>query len=458
MPRKRRLGIVGEPGRLGGADLLFKLAKTSSAIGAELELMFEQRSSGDGVIVADAAREARKLPVFAMIRSLEARGVDAVLVPCLSSHVYLDELRTETGVPILDMIEALALHIGGHYPQARRLGFLAPGGTPLRQLLGRRFSPLAALFPDGPLDAETSLDALRAACRDLVARGAELIVPAMAEISAVSGALRDIGLPLLDPNQIYAEYALAVGPAAMAADFRLGIVGGVGPAATVDFLDKIVRNTRAACDQDHVKMIVHHNPQIPDRTANLLGDGPDPTLSLYAACRRLEEDGADAIAIPCNTAHAYVDRIQRFLTVPIVSMPGETASFIRNQGGLRTVGLLATRGTIRSRVYHDALEAAGLAVVVPDDTRQQRVTEAIYGPQGVKAGYTDGVCKRDLLLALDHLISDRGAEGVILGCTELPLLLGQRRDLPAGLRRVAVFDPTEILARRCVILAGRQVV
>ncbi|RMP70995.1 hypothetical protein ALQ17_200197 [Pseudomonas fluorescens] len=109
-------------------------------------------------------------------------------------------------------------------------------------------------------------------------------------------------------------------------------------------------DTPAGKDQDHIKMVVEQNPQIPDRTANLLRDETDPTLALYATCKRLESAGAQAIAIPCNTAHAFVERIQAHLRVPIVNMLSETVEWIvHTHGSGQAVGLLATSGTLQTR-------------------------------------------------------------------------------------------------------------
>jgi aspartate racemase len=102
--------------------------------------------------------------------------------------------------------------------------------------------------------------------------------------------------------------------------FKLGIMGGVGPSATVDFMKKIIQNTPATKDQDHIKMVVEQNPQIPDRTANIVWNETDPTIAMFSTCKRLEQEGADAIAIPCNTAHAFVKNIQEHLNIPILNM------------------------------------------------------------------------------------------------------------------------------------------
>ncbi len=127
--------------------------------------------------------------------------------------------------------------------------------------------------------------------------------------------------------------------------FKIGVVGGVGPAATTDFMGKVVANTHASKDQDHIKMLVEQNPQIPDRTENIIGNGIDPSIALYSVCKKLEQGGANIVAIPCNTAHAYVERIQRNLSIPIVNMLRETVNHITtNYPDVKTVGLLATTG------------------------------------------------------------------------------------------------------------------
>jgi len=224
----------------------------------------------------------------------------------------------------------------------------------------------------------------------------------------------------------------------------LGVVGGVGPSATVDFMDKIIRNTPATRDQDHIRMIVDHDPTIPDRTAYLLGEGIDPTASILAACKRLEAYGADLIAIPCTTAHAFIEPIQRDLTTPIINMLLETAQYIEDHHGrVKTIGLLATHGTLKSRIYHDLIEQTGREVVVPDKIHQDLVMNAIYG---VKAGSTEGTNLEEFQLALAHLIN-AGVELVILACTELPLLSAW---IDMNDESIPMLDPGEILARKCV--------
>jgi aspartate racemase len=214
-----------------------------------------------------------------------------------------------------------------------------------------------------------------------------------------------------------------------------------------------VRNTPARRDQDHLQLLVEQNPQIPDRTEHLIGEGMDPTLALYATCKKLQDGEADLIAIPCNTAHAFVEEIQAHLEIPIMNMLTVTVAHVRESfPTLRKVGLLATTGTVSSGVYRRALEAGGLEEVVPHSALQARVMEAIYGPRGVKAGFTSGQCLDDVNAAIDELVW-RGVEVIILGCTELPLLFSRLEITSSSGRRVTLVDPTDILAKRCVAAA-----
>ena len=475
--QRKRIGIIGGLGALGAADIFFKLVQaTPSASGREqFELMFEQRpfdepeAAGSG----QAGLTARKLYVFDMVRHFEARQADAVLLPCFVSHTFLDEIASEVRVPILDLRDALVSHLRRRCPEVRRIGVMTSDRVRQHRLFERGFEHAGltviqptpdvqreALMPaiygaqgikSGHLQGE-AIDLLERACRDLMSQGAELIVPGFTEIPIVIEALRERGLPIVDSNRVYAGHAVSDVGRAKAKSFKIGVVGGVGPAATADFLRKIVHNTSAARDQDHIKLVVEQNPQIPDRTANLIGDGPDPTVALYATCKKLEAGDADLIAIPCNTAHAFVERIQPYLSIPIVNMLHETVRHLRHEHPeCERVGLLATSGTLASRVYHEAIEAAGLHALVPNELNQARVMNAIYGEKGVKAGGTDGACREDLLAALAHLV-ERGAQAVILGCTELPLLLASSPAFPVAGRHVVLLDPTDILARSCVVL------
>jgi aspartate racemase len=284
----------------------------------------------------------------------------------------------------------------------------------------------------------------------LIENGAELIVPGMTEIPIVMrDGFKEFSVPILPVNEIYARFGLTQTSHNILKPFKVGVVGGVGPAATVDFLAKLVDATGASKDQDHIKVLVEQNPQIPDRTSNLIGEGADPTLALYSTARKLMNGGADIIAIPCNTAHAYVETIQKYLDIPIINMLTETADHIRRLSPMpQRVGILATSGTIACNIYQDALNAAGLRPIVPSAADQAKVMDAIYGAKGVKAGFKEGLCSVQILEAINALL-DRGADAIILGCTELPLI-----KLPEHISQQArLFDPTMILAKKCVAIS-----
>lgn len=475
---RRRFGVVGGLGSLGGADIFFKLVKLSPSSGGrdQFDVVFEQHPFAEDEQPgrADADVNGRKLYVFEMIRNFEQRKLDAVILTCFISHTFLDELKPAIRLPVVNIMEALRAHVERRYPEVRRIGVLTSDYVRQHRLFERYFDaarwqliyPGAEVQRDGLMPAiygdhgiksghlqGQSVELLDQACRDVLAQGAEIILPGFTEIPIVVAALCERGLPVIDVNQVYARYAVDFGGDVSARPFKIGVVGGVGPAATVDFMTKIVRNTPARCDQEHIKIVVEQNPQIPDRTENLIGEGADPTVALYATCKKLEADEADLIAIPCNTAHAFVERIQPYLAIPIINMLAETVAFMRRHYPERqTVGLLATSGTMRSRVYHDIIAQAGLQLRVPDVANQARVMNAIYGEQGVKAGFTTGECQDDLLVALRDVV-EQGAQIVILGCTELPLLVVQNDDFKVAGKSVVVLDPTEILARKCVSLS-----
>jgi aspartate racemase len=483
MTLQKRIGIIGGLGMLAGADVHAKVLR--AAMGddarARYDVLFEQhRFDGDDRTGAEHPDlNGRKLYIFDMIKRFELARADSVMLPCFISHTFLHELQAELPLPIVNIMDALLAYLRRNAGGAVTLGVLTSNHVRRKKLFETYFEPhdYRVVYPDqalqdscvmpgvyGPDGLQAGGSRLRAAglllraCSDLIAQGADVIVPGATEIALIAGALSEgCGVPVADTNQAYADYALEHCQPPPPHGFKIGIIGGVGPAATVDFMDKIIHNTAAKRDQDHIKLIVDHNPQIPDRTANLIGTGEDPTLAIYAACKRLEANHADLIAIPCNTAHAYVERIAANLRIPIVNMLFETVSHIREYYGERaTVGLLATTGTIASRVYHDAAQGAAFKLIVPDEAHQALVMNAIYGETGVKAGFVDGRCKDELLLALEHLVR-RGATLVILGCTELPLLVSQSVDFEVAGQSIAVLDPTDILARRCVSLAqGRM--
>jgi aspartate racemase len=212
----------------------------------------------------------------------------------------------------------------------------------------------------------------------------------------------------------------------------IGIMGGMGPAATVDLFDRIVRATPAKRDQDHLHILINNDPSVPDRSQAILHGGADPLPVMQTGIGLLVDMGAQLIAIPCNTAHYYWAQLQAGTRAPVLNMITETVQFIRQElPRVKQVGILATSGTLAVGLYQDALASAGLMPVTPTADETEQIMEAIYGPQGVKAGHTNGR-PRTLLMAAGRALIDRGAEALILGCTEIPLAL-HAEDLPTPL-------------------------
>lgn len=225
----------------------------------------------------------------------------------------------------------------------------------------------------------------------------------------------------------------------------IGVLGGMGPAATADFYQKLIQATPAKTDQDHLKVVIFSNPHIPDRTAAIRGEGPDPLPTLIASAQALIRAGADFLTIPCVTVHHFFDGLQAAVSIPILHLVRETLTAVRMEhGGLSRFGLLATSGTVQSRMFESKFEPEGLTILTCDrGVQDSRVMEAIYA---VKMGGALDRPRRLIRDAASHL-RDRGAQCIIAGCTEIPLIL-RDGDLP-----VPIIDPAWALARAAVRVA-----
>ena len=221
----------------------------------------------------------------------------------------------------------------------------------------------------------------------------------------------------------------------------IGVLGGMGPAATVDFLAKLVRLTPAERDQDHVPLVLVSDPHIPDRVAPIMeGRGPSPLPALRAGIRKLEQAGAACIAIPCHTAHFWYDEMLEASNVPILHIADAVLADLARRGGPDgPVGLLATAATLKAAFYQERLGAAGYACTVPaPEIMATCVLPAIAMVKRDRAAEASPLLSR----AVDHLI-ERGADRVLFACTELPLAATARD--AAG-----CLDATEALARACI--------
>jgi aspartate racemase len=229
----------------------------------------------------------------------------------------------------------------------------------------------------------------------------------------------------------------------------VGILGGMGPAATLDCFAKIIKNTPAKKDQDHLRVIIDSNPKIPDRPAAIIGKGESPVPALVQECRCLQLAGADFIIIPCVTAHFFLEDIRQQVSLPILSiLDVVTETIVREHAQITTVGLLAITATISSGLFQKRLAAANIQTIVPDETGQPTVMAAVADIKKTQPARSRAQITTDLIATAEDLIS-RGARGIVAGCTEIPLALK-----PEHLS-VPYFDALTILARAAIFEAGR---
>ncbi len=227
----------------------------------------------------------------------------------------------------------------------------------------------------------------------------------------------------------------------------LGIIGGMGPLATDDMFHKIIVNTNAESDREHIRVLIDSNTDIPDRTDAILNGGDSPAAEIAQSASKLERMGAELLVMPCNTAHYFYEDIRDCVSVPILNMISVTGRIL-SEKGIKKAGLLATDGTIQSGIYAKELQKYGIEVIEPDKDGQKNVMDMIY--LGVKAGLTQ-YDTTEVREAIDDLFK-RGAQILILGCTELPLAMDMYKlDYPS-------IDPTLELAREAIKQAGAKLV
>jgi aspartate racemase len=221
----------------------------------------------------------------------------------------------------------------------------------------------------------------------------------------------------------------------------IGILGGMGPEATVDLFYKIIKATDAKKDQEHLRIIIDNNPKIPDRTAAILSKGKTPLPLLLKTAQNLEKAGADFLVIPCNSAHYFIPAIEKSIRIPVLNMIEETFKYIEQKSpDIKKIGLLATIGIYETRLYDQYFNKYNITGISPEEKSIAKIMEAIYA---VKAGKLSRNIEESMLKITGDLIN-KGAEAIIAGCTEIPLILKQE-DIP-----VPLFDPTNILAKAAV--------
>ncbi len=224
---------------------------------------------------------------------------------------------------------------------------------------------------------------------------------------------------------------------------RIGVLGGMGPSATVDFLDKLVKLTPAARDQDHLPVIVASLPHVHDRSSAILGRGRDPLPQLLAGIETLNRAGVGVIAIPCNSSHHWFDEMSRSSKAPILHIARACVETMASAAGAR-VAIFATRGALASGFYQRELRARGIDFMIPDPAGSQMQVDSCI--QEVKAG--------KLATAAQHLskacqeAARHGATTLLMGCTELPLAC-----TGADVAGLVLIDSSLELARASIAFA-----
>ena len=220
----------------------------------------------------------------------------------------------------------------------------------------------------------------------------------------------------------------------------VGVLGGMGPDATVDFMARVIALTPADKDQDHIHMIVDQNPKVPNRQDAILADGEDPGPVMAEMAQRLETAGAAFLVVPCNSAFGFASAVAVAVSIPLVSMVEVTVEACE---GFSTVGVMATDGCLQSHVYQDALAAAGITAELPT---KDELADLMALLNGIKAGYRGERVARGMTALATALVA-RGAQAIIAGCTEIPLVLDESAvDVP-------LISSTDVLAARTVAIA-----
>lgn len=228
-------------------------------------------------------------------------------------------------------------------------------------------------------------------------------------------------------------------------DKVLGVLGGMGPLASAQFMLRLTLLTPAARDQDHIPTVLWSDPRVPDRTRGKLAGGENPEPWLLRGIRGLKAAGAHAIAIPCNTAHGWYDAMAAE-GLPILHIVDAAAAELRKVAAKGTIGLMGTEATLRMRLYQDRLESQGWTCLTPsDDEMTTRITPAIGLVKANKVAEAYAP-----LAEIVTSLAARGAQAVILGCTEIPLgiLAGPHETLP-----VPTIDTIDALALAAIAWA-----
>lgn len=228
---------------------------------------------------------------------------------------------------------------------------------------------------------------------------------------------------------------------------KLGVIGGMGPEASCYYYENVIAHTDASKDQEHIDMVILSHATMPDRTEAIMsGDDKHLIHLLQEDARTLESLGVANIAITCNTSHYFYNQIQKAVQVPVINMIHESVAFaVKEYDNVKKIGIMATDGTINSRIYHKECRKMGVTPVKPSEERQKDVMSLIY--DDIKSGRPGDRNKFDRVM---NEFVRKGCDAVILACTELSVFKG-RHEIPS-----ICLDAMDVLVRESILRSGAQ--
>ena len=228
----------------------------------------------------------------------------------------------------------------------------------------------------------------------------------------------------------------------------VGILGGMGPEATVLVFQKILQHTPAAKDQEHLRILIDNNPKIPERLPAIMGNGPDPVPMMVLSAEALARAGADFIIIPCVTAHYFLRQLREKAALPILSMLDEAAAVVRSsQSGIRKIGLLAAEGTMKAGIFRERFDQDGVETIIPEGEDRLEAQNLIFKIKDTRTKHNRKEIASRFGEIGERLIRG-GAEAILVGCTEISVAVDPESFSVSG------YDALDILAKAAIRKAG----
>ncbi|WP_320046127.1 amino acid racemase [uncultured Ilyobacter sp.] len=221
-------------------------------------------------------------------------------------------------------------------------------------------------------------------------------------------------------------------------DKVIGILGGMGPEATIDLFSSIIAESNAKNDHEHLRIIIDNNPKMPSRQDAILNGGENPGPVMAETARNIEHAGADFIIIGANTAHYFYDYVKEAVDIPVLHIIDEAVlETIRTVDKVKKVGVLATAGAMKTKMYENSFNKFDIEVVEVPNEIQELVHNSIFS---FKYDGLNNENEEMMIKAANYLI-DNGAEALVMGCTEIPLVLGNKK------LSVKIINPNDVITR-----------